>query len=398
MKQQQRHTRNVILKTLFAAATGAAALPASAQSSITLYGVVDDALTYVNNQKGHSNVYLRQGNLYSSKFGIKGTEDLGGGTSAIFDLQAGYDPNTGASASSGLLFNRQSFVGLSNRDYGTVTLGRQYTPYFQFVGPLTSSTFLTGATGAHPGDIDGLDTTIRTNNAVVYVSPQWFGLQASAMYAFGGIAGSTGRGQTWSGALRYTNGPFAIAAGYLQMDNAQTSETTAAFDSSSTTGFGVSAVNQGYVSARSVRHAAISANYQFGPVLTGLTYSNVRYLPGSRSVFVATEAFNTYGAFARWTITPATDVTAGYSYTFASKANGVANAARYQQVSLKQGYRLSKRTTLYAVEAWQHASGQTLDSTGAVIEAAPVVGDSQNLTPSSTNSQFVGMLGMAVSF
>src|ERR1700744_5274568 len=109
MKQQQGNTRNVILNTLFAAAAGAAALPASAQSSVTLYGVVDDALTYVNNQKGHSNVYLRQGNLYSSKFGIKGSEDLGGGTSAIFDLQAGYDPNTGASSSSGLLFNRQSF-------------------------------------------------------------------------------------------------------------------------------------------------------------------------------------------------------------------------------------------------------------------------------------------------
>lgn len=57
--------------------------PASAQSSVTLYGVVDDALTYLNNQNGHSNVYLRQGNLYSSKFGIKGTEDLGGGIEQI---------------------------------------------------------------------------------------------------------------------------------------------------------------------------------------------------------------------------------------------------------------------------------------------------------------------------
>src|SRR5690348_11278817 len=80
--------------------------PAFAQSSVTLYGAVDDALTYVNNQKGSSNVYLRQGNLYASKFGLQGKEDLGGGTLAIFDLQNGFDLNTGALSSSGLMFNR----------------------------------------------------------------------------------------------------------------------------------------------------------------------------------------------------------------------------------------------------------------------------------------------------
>jgi predicted porin len=81
-----------------------------------------------------------------------------------------------------------------------------------------------------------------------------------------------------------------------------------------------------------------------------------------------------------------------------SKANGVASAVRYQQVSLKQSYRLSKRTPLYAFEAWQHASGQTFGSSCALIDTALVVGDSQNLTPSSTRSQFVGMLGLAVVF
>ncbi|WP_409932365.1 porin [Paraburkholderia sp. BCC1886] len=396
--KQNNPTRDMLVKTLLATAATAVALPASAQSSVTLYGVVDDALTYVSNQSGHANVYLRQGNLYASKFGIKGTEDLGGGLAAIFDLQAGFDTNTGAAASSGSLFNRQSYVGLSQRGYGAVTLGRQYTPYFQFVGPLSSVNLLTGATGAHPGDLDGMDTTIRANNAVVYTSPQWYGMQASVMYAAGGIAGSTGRGQSWSGALRYTRGPLALAAGYLQMDNAYTSTTSAAFDSTSTGGFGVSAVNRGYVSARSVRDVALAANYAFGAVLAGLSYSNVRYLPGARSLFTDTAAFNTYGAFARWSLTPAVDIAAGYSYTLASKANGVDSAARYQQVSVRQSYRLSKRTSLYALEAWQHAGGQTLDASGGVIDAAPVVGDSQNLTPSSTRSQFVGMLGMAVSF
>ena len=148
----------------------------------------------MNNQQGHSNVYMRDGNLYASKFGLRGDEDLGGGTHAIFDLQSGFNLNNGAQSAAGLIFNRQAFVGLRNDHYGTMTAGRQYTPYFLFVGPYASSSWLTGATGAHPGDIDGLDTTTRVNNSVTYTSPTFAGLTASAMYAFGGIAGATGKG------------------------------------------------------------------------------------------------------------------------------------------------------------------------------------------------------------
>ncbi|KAF1027241.1 MAG: Outer membrane porin protein [Burkholderia plantarii] len=99
-------TRLALRCSLAAAAATLAASPAFAQSSVTLYGVADNAITYVNNQNGHSNVYLRDGNLYASKFGLRGSEDLGGGTHAIFDLQAGFNLNTGAQAASGTLFNR----------------------------------------------------------------------------------------------------------------------------------------------------------------------------------------------------------------------------------------------------------------------------------------------------
>ena len=204
--------------TFLATSAALVASPAFAQSSVTLYGAVDDAITYVNNQNGHSNVYLRQGNLYASKFGLQGKEDLGGGTFAIFDLQNGFDLNSGALSSSGLIFNRQAYVGLQNQNLGTFTAGRQYTPYYLFVGPLTGSSWLTGATGAHPGDIDGLDTTVRINNSATYTSPIFYGVQASAMYALGGIAGSAGKGQTWSAALRYSAGPVSLAAAILRME------------------------------------------------------------------------------------------------------------------------------------------------------------------------------------
>jgi predicted porin len=380
-------------------ATGAAlvAQSAFAQSSVTLYGAVDDAITYVNNQRGHSNVYLRQGNLYASKFGLLGKEDLGGGTYAIFDLQNGFDLNTGAFSSSGLMFNRQAYVGLQNQRLGTLTAGRQYTPYYLFVGPLTGSAWLTGATGAHPGDIDGLDTTVRINNSATYTSPTWYGVQASAMYAFGGIAGSTGKGQTWSAALRYSTGPLNLAAGYLRMDNAQL---TSGFDSASTGSFGTSSLNAGYVSARAVQHVALAGNYTLGNLILGASYSNVQYLAGGRSTFHDTAVFNTFAALAVYRFTPAFDVGGGFAYTMASQANGITSAARYQQYSLRESYHLSKRTTLYALQAYQHAGGQTLGTNGAgnIVDASPAVGDSQNATPSSTRSQFVGMAGIALLF
>jgi len=389
--------RSPLKKLAFTASATLLASPAFAQSSVTLYGAVDDAIAYVNNQKGSSNVYLRQGNLYASKWGLRGNEDIGGGTSVIFDLQNGFDPNTGALSSASQIFNRQAYVGVQNPLYGTFTMGRQYTPYYLFVGPLASSNWLTGATGAHPGDIDGLDTTIRINNSVTYNTPNWNGLQASGMYAFGGIAGSIGKGQTISAALRYATGPVSLAAGYLRLDNAQE---TSGFDSASTGSFGTSSLNTGYVSAKALQHIAAAADYTIGNLMMGVTYSNVQYIAGGRSIFHDTAIFNTYAALATYRFTPAFDVAGAFSYTLASQANGITSAARYQQYSLKEAYHLSKRTTLYAVQAYQHASGQTLGASGAgdIVDATPAVGDSQNSTPSSTNGQFVGMLGIAVTF
>jgi predicted porin len=384
------------IRLISATVAAAVASPAFAQSSVTLYGVVDDAIAYVNNQKGHSNVYLRQGNLYSSRFGLRGAEDLGGGLSAIFDLQAGFDPNNGAEGSSGLIFNRQAFVGLQDNQYGTVTFGRQYTPYYELVGPLGPVAYLTGATGAHPGDLDGLDTTIRSNSSVVYTSPVLYGFQVSGMYGFGGVPGSWQSGSTISAAGKYSMGPLAVGVGYLLMHN---TGATGALSPNASASYGTSAVNAGYTSASSVQHIVAAANYTLGNVLFGVNYSNVQYRPGSNSLYTDTAVFNTYGAVVKYTFSPAFDVAGGYSYTRASSANNISDPAKYHQVSLKEAYHLSKRTTIYALQAWQHASGQTLAAGGAgIIDARPDVGDLNNSTPSSTANQVAVMLGLAFSF
>ena len=193
------------------------------------------------------------------------------------------------------------------------------------------------------------------------------------------------------------HGPVSLGAGYLRMDNAAI---TGGFDSASTASFGKSSLNTGYVSARAVQHVAVAGDYTIGNLMLGASYSNVEYLAGGKSLFGSTAVFNTWAALATWRFTPAFDVGGGYAYTLASKANGINDAARYQQISLKETYHLSKRTSLYALQGYQHASGQTLGVHGAsdIVNASPSVGDSQNSTPSSTRSQFVGMAGIAVLF
>ena len=367
---------------------------ASAQSSVTLYGVVDNALTYVSNQHGHSNFYMSQGNLQASKFGLLGSEDLGGGTKAIFRLESGFNSLTGAQSSAGYMFNRQSYVGLTNDRYGTVTLGRQYTPYFQMVGALGPTGVLTGATGAHPGDIDALDTTLRLNNSITYLSPTIAGLQMSAQYGLGGVPGSIANGSHFSAAFRYDYKPFAIAAGYVKLKDTATSPALGSFAINSP-------VNSGYASARSAQLFAVAARYSLQDLMVGINYSNVQYAPGNGSLFTDKAVFNTYGVISTYRVTTNVTVGGGYSFTQASKSNGIDDPAHYHQISLEQTYSLSTRTTLYALEAYQCASGKTLIASGSgtsIIDAVAVVGDSQNTTPSSGPSQFVGMVGLRHAF
>jgi predicted porin len=104
------------------------ATAAHAQSSVTLYGKIEDGINYTSNARGHGTVQLQSGYDYGSRWGIKGTEDLGGGYQAIFQLESGFDVNTGKMSQGGREFGRQAFVGIASDRYGTLTFGRQYDP------------------------------------------------------------------------------------------------------------------------------------------------------------------------------------------------------------------------------------------------------------------------------
>ncbi|MGU7771714.1 porin [Burkholderia sp. MR1-5-21] len=395
---------------LAAVALSAFAVPARAQSSVTLYGIVDNGLVYQNSQTslgsttgGRSNKKLVAGIYAGNRFGIKGAEDLGGGTKVIFTLEAGFNLNNGTSQFSGGMFTRQSFVGLTNEQFGTITVGRQYTSYFQLLAPYSPVNWLTGFFGAHPGDLDSLDTVYRANNSLVYTSPRIAGFTVGGSYSLGGVPGSVNRGSTWSAAVQYMNGPFGAAVGFQRINNSTPGGGDWGAESTTSAGgqVGVSAVTNGYRTAAAQQRFAVVGGYSFSRNLdVSLSYSNVQYIPGIGSSYRDTAVFNTGGATVHFKPSSIVDLAAGYSYTRAAKANGISSAAQYQQVTLVEAYSLSKRTTLFAGQAFQRAHGQTLGTAGAsnIINATASIGDGFQTAPSSSGSQIAVGAGITHRF
>ncbi|KQR76244.1 porin [Burkholderia sp. Leaf177] len=325
---------------------------AQAQNSVTLYGVIDSGIGYVHNAQGNQKlVGMINGNLSGDRWGLKGQEDLGGGLKAIFQLESGFDIGTGRLGQGGREFGRQAFVGLTADQYGTVTIGRQYDPLVDMVQGITADNYF-GSAFATPGDVDNYDNSLRTSNAVKYVSPNWAGLQVEGLYGFSNLAGTTGQGQTWSGAVAYNNGPLGLAAGYFYSSNPSAGRGPA-WNSPSSDSLFDGPINNGYTTAHSIGIARAAAQYAIGPVTVGASYSNAQYAPDGNSAYTSTQKYNIGNAFVNFQATPALLLGAGYTY---EKASGD-TSAKYHQASLGADYSVSKRTDFYAVAAYQHASG-----------------------------------------
>src|SRR5471030_1966275 len=406
---QSRHSKKAVNKAVNKAvliSLATLASPVFAQNSVTLYGIVDDSMSYQSSQTtlgsnkgGRSNIKMASGIWAGSRFGLKGSEDLGGGTKTIFQLESGFNAASGAQQYTNAMFGRQAWVGLTNPVYGTFTAGRQYTSYYTLLSPYSPTNWLTGFYGAHPGDLDQMDTIYRANNSLVYTSPKLYGFTFSGSYSFAGVPGSVNQGSTWSGAVQYTNGPFGIAAGITRLNNSTPGG--GAFGTDSTTNSngqsGVSAVTNGYQTAQAQQRVAVGTGYTFNSAWDiSETYSNVQYIPGIHSLFRDTAIFNTGGAVLHWHASPALDLATGYSYTRATKANGIDSVAQYHQFNLSQYYALSKRTGLYALQAYQRAKGKTLGTPGAssIINATATLGDGFQSAPSSSQSQFAAGVGI----
>jgi predicted porin len=388
-------------KSLFTlAALGAFAGVAHAQSSVTLYGIVDDGFNINTNADGKHLYNLSSGVLQGSRWGLRGMEDLGGGLKAIFVLEDGFDVNTGKLGQGGLLFGRQAYVGLSS-GYGTLTLGRQYDSAVDYVGPLAVGDQWGGYITAHPGDLDNLNNDFRVNNAIKFTSNTYNGLTFGGLYSLGGVPGETGRNQIFSLGAGYANGPLSLGAAYLNVRNPNVSffgnNTTAT--PSSTVSNTSSPVFSGYGSANTYQVVAAGGAYTFGAATIGGTYSNTRFIDlgaAYLSPFAGQAVtFNNGEINFRYQLTPAFLIGTAYNYTRGSKIEGN-SAPQYHQVSLGVDYYLSKRTDVYLIGVYQHALGDTLSTSGTTI--APAVASISNLTPSANQNQLTGRIGVRTKF
>jgi predicted porin len=319
---------------------------AQAQSSVTLYGIIDTGVQYVHNNNGQATqIALTSGNDLGTRLGFKGEEDLGGNLKAIFRLENGYDSTGGSLQQGNRMFGRQVYVGLSGDKWGTLTAGRQYDPLIDLVQPVQGDFFKS------PGDIDNSDNSIRINSSVKWTSPVWSHLQFDALYSFGGVPGSLGSGQTYSAAAGYTGGAVSLAAGFLHIDNGNTILSTRSTTSADS--LFNSSVNDAYASSRSVNITRVAGNYTIGSVVLGGYYSFSEYVPDASSTFSRSEKYNNVQLYSQWNISPSIHTQFGYDYM---RSNGD-SSAKQNQFTLNVDYFVSKRTDLYTALSYAHASG-----------------------------------------
>ncbi|CAB3776796.1 Outer membrane porin protein [Paraburkholderia ultramafica] len=347
-------------KVLTAATLAVFATAAHAQSSVTLYGLIDAGISYVNNSKtstGHDHLFkYDDGVAQGSRWGLRGTEDLGGGLKALFVLENGFNSGNGTLGQGGAMFGRQAFVGLSQNNVGSLTFGRQYSFSTDYLGSNYSTGGLTvaGNYAYHINDVDQL-TSSRINNSVKFSSANFSGLTFGAMYGFSNQAGAfagaptvgttTGSSRAYSFGLNYANGPFGIGAAYTDIH--YPSLATPAFSTA------LANVQPGGTAAnvRDLRTFGVGGRYSIAAATLWALYTNTRFQSITGS---STTTFAAYEAGAKYAFTPA--ITAGLGYTYMHLSN--ANTGHWNQVNLSADYALSKRTDVYALGIYQIASGR----------------------------------------
>lgn len=360
---------------LFAAAVAAlAAGGAYAQSSVTLYGVVDAGLTYANKVPGAtagssgSRFGLDSGGLSGSRWGLRGVEDLGGGLKGIFNLESGFNLDTGTSAQGGRLFGRNAYVGLQGQ-WGQLTLGRQQNLLYDFslvYDPMAIATRYSLA--AQDAFFSG-----RADNAVKYVGT-FGGLSVSGLYSFNyngnEVAGSSKTGREWSLGANYAGGPLGIGAVYDQ-----TNSTTVGSDNRE-------------------QRATIAGTYAFGPAKL---YAGYRWYKANYATVAGNGNLrsNLYWAGLGYQATPALSLT-GTAYYQQFKNSGTGNPWLFV---VGTDYALSKRTDAYFNLAYAKNSGGSglgvLGLNDASYAGTTLTSGSQVFSgPNNNNNQFGATVGL----
>lgn len=345
-------------KSLLALAVlGAFAGAAQAQSSVTIYGLLDYAVSHDSNAvaNGDSNVGMGAA-TQSSRWGVTGTEDLGGGLKAFFRLEGQLFADTGAiDGSTGMdnqIFKRAAHVGIGG-GFGTVTLGRMTDPFFAaYSGGDTRPANLTGSSlqpfvaAASATNI----TPLWVSNAASYTTPDFNGFKATAYYSFGEVPGELSAGKQQGVTANYAAGPLTANAGLVQHYDAAGDKNGQAY--------------------------TINGGYTFGPATVRASWSQFKNS-------AADVKFNVWGLSGLYAVSSTVDLSAGF-YRVVDKDDVLGDDINI--FGVEADYKLSKRTTLYAtygrssdgsLVGAQHSTGLGTSSVGAANGSKP--GDAQNI-------------------
>jgi predicted porin len=298
-------------RSLFIAAVSTlAAGSALAQSSVTIYGRLNET---VERQKDGSTSSTQVVNN-ASRIGFKGTEDLGGGLKAFFLIEHGFSPDTGAAAST--FWGRESNVGLSHASFGTLRLGNMgpTAAYFATADYVSFHNHDTGTSSdafyLYPGD---------ARNTIAYKTPTFGGLDAEFQLGLR-EAGAT---NTQTLAVNYVGGPLHLGAGYV---NGPTSFDGDTYNDSQELG--------------------LRAMYEFGAFTVGTYFARNEFeaSPTNAGVAVKRDTFRLSGMF----VTGPVELHANVGFAGKLKVNGAsADGTDAKQFTLGVNYNLSKRTKVY---------------------------------------------------
>ncbi|ABP33341.1 porin [Polynucleobacter asymbioticus] len=410
-------------KSLFAvAALSAIAGSAQAQSSVTVYGLLDLGYVGYNTRAATGSTQNPQavnkttGNAFSSsaestsRLGFKGTEDLGGGTSAFFTVELGLTPNNNQAVNTGGTQNRQTFVGLKKNGIGQFALGTQYTVVHNAVAATDpgqanniSGNLIYPATTEGAGSAEnstGAAYTVRTNNQLSLNSDTFAGFKANAMLvannknsnetitvtgtpaagtyaAAGGLNNQNG----WGLGLDYTFKNFYATANYQAMTSKQSAQTYT-YTSPYVTGITAGAPAQGYAGGSSANGTNVqdnqwyvAATYDFGILKAYAQYITRKVSAQQDNSYYYKRSAEQIGV--RSFITPTIEawVSGGLG-----RYNGYgANTANLTAWQIGSNYWLSKRTNLYAIY------GQVGTSNASYPTSVAGGAQNTNLNPASAN-------------
>ncbi|MGO4306938.1 porin [Cupriavidus sp. RAF12] len=375
-------------RKILALAAVSACGAASAQSGVTLYGVTDVNVEYVNrvgtavpsatngfkSGAGHSVVRENSGGYSGSRWGLRGTEDLGGGMKSIFVLESGFNLDTGTSQQGGRLFGRQAFVGLGS-EYGQITFGRQYQSLFSTLANFIPARY---ATQYEPiGVVAGAN--FREDNAVKYVGV-FGGLTAQANMSFGvgttlpqvaanvPVAGGNGevpgqfrRDSAYGAGLSYISGPFGVGVGYDQWNP--------------TIGTG----------SGTFRKAAVMGSYAFND--TAKVMGGYRWGKNKDQNGAVTMRDDFYWIGGQYRLSSALDFTLEYDYQNVKSLGGNTQVANPWQIALIADYSFSKRTDIYLTMAYAKNAGLAMESAASHFATSLTV---NNYTLSNGQSSMFG--------